>query len=232
MSIVADLLMGVVKGGLPDELPMNPMRIVREWFDDAKASEKYDDPNAMSLASATLDGVPSSRIVLCKAMDDTRIVFYTNYEGRKGREILANPRVAAVFHWPHANRQARVEGIVEVGIEAESEAYFASRPMLSKLGAWASRQSAPMASRSDLVDAVGETVARFGKELAMHPSGSTIPKPPFWGGFQIFPNAVELWAGAKGGRLHDRARWTRTLAGTKGCDPSGWSAWSATRLFP
>jgi len=227
MSIAAELLAGVVKGGLPDALPGHPMGIVREWFEDAKASKHYDDPNAMTLATCTSDGFPSARIVLCKAMDDTRIVFYTNYGGRKARELEANPRAACVFFWPHANRQARIEGVIERASAAESDAYFASRPLLSKLGAWASKQSEPMAGRADLVDAVGEVVAKFKKELALHPSGSTIPRPEFWGGFQVFPTAVELWCGAKGGRLHDRARWTRTR------DSAGaWSAWNATRLFP
>lgn len=227
MSIAGELLAGVVKGGLPDALPANPMAIVRDWLEDARASKHYDDPNAMTLATCTPDGFPAARVVLCKAMDDQRVVFYTNYTGRKAREVEANPRAACVFFWPHANRQARIEGLIERGIDAESDAYFASRPLLSKLGAWASRQSEPMKGRADLVDAVGEVVARFKKELALHPSGSTIPRPEFWGGYQILPTAVELWCGAKGGRLHDRARWTRTRDGA-----GAWSAWSSTRLFP
>jgi pyridoxamine 5'-phosphate oxidase len=232
----AEMLTGVVKGGLPDELPRDPMAVVVEWLEDARRSGAYEDPNAMTLATCTAEGFPSARIVLCKAIDETRVVVYTNYEGRKGREIVANPRVACVFHWPHANRQARIEGVAIRGDDAESDAYFASRPVLSKLGAWASRQSAVMESRSSLVDAVGSVTARFAKELAMHPSGSTIPRPPFWGGFQVLPTAVELWCGAKGGRLHDRARWTRArVGGAEGgaiTPREGWGAWSGVRLFP
>lgn len=227
MSIAAELLAGVVKGGLPDLLPAHPMPIVREWFDDARANGNYDDPNAMTLATCTPDGFPAARIVLCKGLDDSRIVFYTNYTGRKARELQANPRAACVFFWPHANRQARIEGVIERASAQESDAYFATRPLLSKLGAWASRQSEPMASRADLVDAVGEVVARFKKDLALHPTGATIPRPEFWGGFQILPTAVELWCGAKGGRLHDRARWTRTRSAS-----GDWSPWTSTRLFP
>lgn len=227
MSFAAELLAGVVKGGLPEALPANPMGIVREWFDEAKASGVYDDPNAMTLATCTPDGTPAARIVLCKAMDDARVVFYTNYGGRKAREVEANPRAACLFFWPHANRQARIEGHVERASAAESDAYFATRPLLSKLGAWASRQSEPMAGRADLVDAVGHVVAKFKKELALHPTGSTIPRPEFWGGYQVLVTAVELWCGAKGGRLHDRARWTRA----RGADGS-FGPWASTRLFP
>ena len=134
---------------LPEPAPPDPMPLFVGWFRDAEACGKYDDPNAMSLATATPDGRPSVRVVLCKGIeaDTGAIHFYTNYGSRKGSELERNPLAAVVFHWPHAKRQARLEGIIEKLTEAESDAYFKSRPLLSRIGASISRQSTPIESR-------------------------------------------------------------------------------------
>ncbi len=209
--------------GLPEELPSQPMDLFCAWFDEARDSKKYDDPNAMALATATSDGVPSARIVLCKSVDRGAgaISFFTNYTSRKGDELTGNPRAAVVFHWPHANRQARLEGTVERISPEESDAYFQSRALLSRLGAWASEQSRPLESRGELVRRVIGTMAKFGVK-GLQDGQASIPRPPHWGGFRITLTSVELWVSISG-RLHDRAVWKRA---------SGADAWSATRLCP
>lgn len=222
LAAAATALVG--RGGLPDTLPADPMPLFSAWFDEAKASGKYDDPNAMVLATCTADGFPSARVVLCKQIEPGAIVFYTNYQSRKGTELLANPRAATVFHWPHAQRQVRVEGRVEQVDAATSDEYFASRPLLSKLGAWVSQQSRPIDKRSDLVERVAKEAARHGVDL-LTSGGAHIPRPPHWGGFRLVIEKLELWQGVQG-RLHDRAVWTRNAsAGNAG-------AWSAQRLQP
>jgi pyridoxamine 5'-phosphate oxidase len=163
MSLLHDLL-GMLsspiagKSDLPDPPPSEPMGLLRAWLDDATASGKYADPNAMTLATATRYGRPSARVVLCKAIEPTpsviaspSLVFYTNYQSPKGLELIDNPYAAAVFHWPHAQRQARVEGEVVKTSDAESDEYFKTRHPLSRIGAWASKQSRPLASRGELV---------------------------------------------------------------------------------
>lgn len=217
-----------IDGGLPDPLPADPMPLFRAWFDDAQAARHQPNPNAMTLATATPDGVPSARIVLCKEIlrEPEAVVFYTNYESRKGHELLANPRAAAVFHWDAFDRQARLEGRVERSPAAESDAYFASRAWEKRIGAWASRQSEALASRDELTERVLETILGLGLDAGalMHGEAVPIPRPPHWGGFRLIPSAIELWVGGPG-RIHDRARWTRAADGRGG-------AWSATRLFP
>jgi len=200
---------------LPDPLPDDPMPQLHAWFEDARRSERYDDFNAMTLATAAPDGAPSARIVLCKSVEIDRaaLVFYTSYASRKGEELEANPRAAAVFHWPHARRQARIEGRVERTTDAESDAYFRTRPLLARIGASVSPQSKAVGSR-ELV--VSEAV-RIGLKAA---AGATIRRPPDWGGYRIIAQRVELWA-AGAGRLHDRAVWRREQDA---------SAWYATRL--
>ncbi len=220
---VLDQLLGL--SGLPDPLPDNPMVLFGTWLEEAKQSGKYADPNAMVLATTTTDGRPSARVVLCKAVESAAgaIVFYTNYNSRKGVELNDNPRCAAVFHWHDVGRQVRVEGTVTHVSEAESDAYFASRPLLSRLGAWVSHQSQPLAKRSDLVTATAEVMSRFNVAPQWLLSAGTnvdIPRPPHWGGFRLRMDRMELWVGG-GGRLHDRAAWTRRA-----------EAWSATRLQP
>lgn len=211
--------------GLPDRLPADPMPLFSQWFDDAVKREAEPNPNAMILATSTRDGHPSARVVLCKAVEvgTGSVVFFTNYQSRKSRELLDNPRVAAVFHWDHAERQARIEGAVTQASEAESDEYFASRALLSRLGAWASKQSEPLGARIDLVHQIRDAMRRFGvgiHHLAMPSMAPPIPRPPHWGGFRIRIEALELWQGGSG-RLHDRARWVRAADG-----------WSATRLNP
>jgi pyridoxamine 5'-phosphate oxidase len=206
---------------LPEEIPGDPMPLLAGWYAEAQKSGKYADFNAMTLATATPDGTPSARIVLCKSIEQSppAVVFYTSYRSRKGRELEANPRAAAVFHWPHAQRQVRLEGVVERVSVEESDAYFRSRPLLSRVGAWASKQSEPIESRAELVAAAAKVAARA--------AIGELPRPETWGGFRLHVRVVELWS-AREGRLHDRMVWTRPDAapGTGGVE------WTKRRLSP
>jgi len=188
---------------LPDPLPENPMPLLLEWFEDARSSERYDDFNAMTLATAAPGGAPSARIVLCKAIEPETpaIVFYTSYASRKGQELEANPRAAALFHWPHAKRQARIEGPVRRTTAAESDAYFSTRPLLSRIGAAVSPQSRAIGSRQAVIAEAMRIAAKTA--LGMGPD-----RPEDWGGYRILPERVELWS-AGSGRLHNRAVWRR-----------------------
>lgn len=211
------------KGSLPSTLPDDPMPLFEEWFVHAREQSTQRNPDAMVLASSTADGRPSARVVLLKHLvaDPGYVVFYTNYASRKGREIAENPQVAAVVHWDAQGQQVRLEGRVVRSPTAESDEYFASRALDSRIGAWASLQSEPLASRADLMKRVVAQAARFGTQ---------VPRPAHWGGYRLWPDAVELWhEGAF--RVHDRARWTRSLA------PDGdvgfrVGPWTATRLYP
>ena len=188
-----------------------PLQQLASWLEDAQAAA-LTQPDAMTLATASADGVPSARMVLLRGLDDRGAVFYTNAASRKGRELLENPRAALVFHWEPLGRQVRLEGPVERVDDEESDAYFASRPLPSRLGAWASDQSRPIKSREALMERYAETAARFGD--------GPVPRPPHWYGFRLVPDAVEFWEhGAH--RLHDRIRYTRAGAG-----------WIAERLAP
>ena len=188
-----------------------PLQQLASWLEDAQAAA-LTQPDAMTLATASADGVPSARMVLLRGLDDRGAVFYTNAASRKGRELLENPRAALVFHWEPLGRQVRLEGPVERVDDEESDAYFASRPLPSRLGAWASDQSRPIKSREALMERYAETAARFGD--------GPVPRPPYWYGFRVVPDAVEFWEhGAH--RLHDRIRYTRAGAG-----------WIAERLAP
>ncbi|MGE3107707.1 MAG: pyridoxamine 5'-phosphate oxidase [Phycisphaerales bacterium] len=211
----------IARGDLSGTPPAEPMELLAAWYEEARRSKKYDDFNAMSLATSTPDGLPSVRIVLCKSIDiaEGAVTFYTNYLSRKGREIDSNPRAAGAFHWPHAKRQVRIEGFVERVSAAESEAYFNSRPLLSRIGACVSPQSAPIGSMRDIVEAA----------LALSTSaalGRPIQRPPHWGGYRIRLRSVELWSG-RTGRLHQRVVWKRAA-------PGGGSetAWTWERLAP
>ncbi len=178
----------------------------------------------MTLATATPEGWPAARIVLCKDVVGAPgyVVFYTNFQSRKGLELAANPRAAAVMHWDHMHRQVRIEGVVEAVPAADSDAYFASRARLSRIGAWASAQSRPVASREALLAAVRDATARFG--------AGEVPRPSFWGGYRLWAEAVELWVEGDA-RIHDRARWTRALQ--RAADGSMRPGpWSVTRLQP
>jgi pyridoxamine 5'-phosphate oxidase len=215
---------------LPEPLPANPLEVAAQWLARAIADASQPNPNAMVLASADARGQPSARVVLCKGIETEPgcILFYTNYRSRKGAELKRNPRAAALFHWDHVHRQVRIEGQVEEMSGAENDAYFHTRAWQSRLGAWASQQSEPLASRADLTAAVRQQAQRFGIPYegpgAPEPDHVSVdvPRPPNWGGYRLRAEAVELWVEGEF-RIHDRARWTRSL-------PRG--AWSATRLQP
>ncbi|MCC6426180.1 MAG: pyridoxamine 5'-phosphate oxidase [Phycisphaerales bacterium] len=224
---------------LPDSLPADPLLLLTQWYEQAKAAKSTPNPDAVALATATPDGHPSVRMVLCRHVEpDGSLMFYTNYDSRKSADLLANPRAAVVFHWDHQGRQARAEGFTVHATDQESDAYFNKRALLSRLGSWASKQSSPLASRKDLVTAVAQAATRLrvSIESLLSPKPAiTIPRPPNWGGFRIWIDRLELWCGGSG-RLHDRAAWIRqrtdgqsTLA--PGQLPS-FTPWQAQRLYP
>ena len=165
---------------------------------------KLHEPNAMTLATVGEDGRPSTRVVLIKGVDARGIVWYTNYESRKGRELAIRPHAALQFHWVELERVVRIEGVVEKVSAEESDAYFASRPMDSRIGAWASPQSQVIASRTVLVS----NVARYATQFLPSMLGSGPPRPPHWGGYRLVPDRWEFWQGRKS-RLHDRLRYRR-----------------------
>ena len=171
------------------------------WLAEAVESGMFREPNAMVVATATPDGRPSARTVLLKAYDENGLVFYSNYESRKGHELAANPHVCCVFSWVALERQVIVEGTVERTNREDSAAYFASRPHGSRLGALVSPQSRVVASRAELDDAWAAALSRY-------PEGSQVPLPDHWGGFRVVPSTVEFWQG-RHDRLHDRLRYRR-----------------------
>lgn len=216
---------------LPEPLPPDPFTLFRSWFDEAAQRAVQPNPNAFTLATIDPDGRPAARIVLCKSIDPARgaLSFFTSYTSRKSAALTANPRAAAVFHWDTLDRQVRLEGIVTRLPEAESDAYFGSRPWQSRVGAWASDQSKPIASRAAMLDKVRAAMDRFGIDPERPPSADKtvhIPRPPHWGGWVLLTDRVELWLSGVG-RVHDRAAWTRSLA-----TPGKPGAWSSTRLQP
>lgn len=181
-----------------DSLEANPIRQFQKWYDEVRAAGVSEqDAISMTLATATKGGPPSARIVLLKSVDDNGFVFYTNYQSRKGRELDENPRACLLFYWPQVWRQVRIEGSVEKVSEAESDEYFRTRPLGSKLGAWASNQSQVVQSRETLESRFTEIEKRFGEH---------VPRPPHWGGYRLKPNAIEFWQGREN-RLHDRLRY-------------------------
>ena len=209
---------------LGNPLPAEPLMLASEWLAEAWRRRLQPNPNAMTLATSTLEGWPSARIVLCKDVVGIPgyVVFYTNFQSRKGLELAGNPRAAAVMHWDHMRRQVRIEGLVETAPAADSDAYFASRSRMSRIGAWASAQSRPVASREALLASVKEATERFGT--------GEVPRPSFWGGYRLWADAVELWVEGDA-RIHDRARWSRALqrAADGNMRPG---PWSVTRLQP
>jgi len=227
---------------LPDPLPAEPLALAATWLEVARERRDQPNPNAMVLATVGDAGQPSARVVLCKeiVVDPGYVCFFTNYLSRKGREIEAHPRVALVLHWDHLHRQVRIEGRAVRAPEADSDAYFRTRPWQRQLGAWASAQSEPVDSRADLEAAVAHTAARFGvpvpgPEDGPAPAGiaGRIPRPPHWGGFFVYAEAVELWVEGES-RIHDRARWSRELhsADDPAAAPQVGSEWRVTRLQP
>lgn len=173
---------------------LEPFTMFEKWFGEAENAEPIY-PNAVCVSSTTPDGFPSSRMVLMKGWDEDGFVFYTNFESRKGVEILANPNVALLFHWKSLNRQVRIEGVASQVSDAEADDYFQSRPRDSRIGAWASDQSRPMEGRFVFEKNIAKYTAKFGI--------SDIPRPPHWSGFRVKPCAFEFWQDRKF-RLHDR----------------------------
>jgi pyridoxamine 5'-phosphate oxidase len=221
---------------LPTILPPDPLVVLTQWMAESWRQKLQPNPNAMVLATSEPDGRPSARVVLCKDIvpQPGYLVFFTNYQSRKGQELARNARAAAVIHWDALHRQIRVEGRVVQAPPADSDAYFASRPWQSRVGAWASQQSQPVASREILKEAVASTAARFGVPDPTQAQDDTaehvVPRPPHWGGYRLWADSVELWVEGEG-RIHDRARWTReVIAHADGLFSVG--PWSATRLQP
>ena len=213
MPDLSDLRQSYERGALDRaDLPADPLDLFHAWFADAQAAGVVE-PNAMTLATAAPDGRPSARIVLLKGADARGFSFYTNHDSRKGRELDAHPVAALVFWWGPLERQVRVEGRVERVGTAEADAYYASRPRGSRLGAWASPQSAEIPDRSPLDARLADAEARF--------AGADVPRPDFWGGYRVVPDAVEFWQG-RPSRLHDRFLYRLGAAGD----------WQPSRLAP
>jgi pyridoxamine 5'-phosphate oxidase len=201
-----------VVGGLSEEAAgLDPLVLFHRWFQDAAGAGIFL-PEAITLATATPDGIPSARLVLLKSYDERGFVFFTNYGSRKAMEMERNPVASLVSHWPLLQRQVRLEGHVERIPKEESEAYFQTRPRGSQIGAWASRQSETLVSRRELADRVERYEAEF--------KNREVPLPEFWGGYRLQPMSVEFWQG-RANRLHDRIRFVR--------DGSGWAR---ERLYP
>jgi pyridoxamine 5'-phosphate oxidase len=207
------------KSALPEPLPDDPLPLLESWLDEAR--REIHNATAMTLATVDPDGRPSARMTICRGFDPAagRLVFYTDRQSVKGAALAAHPWAACVFHWDAFERQVRVEGPVTLAPDADSDAYWNSRPLDARIAATASAQSRPLASRSDLLARIA----------ALTKAGGAIPRPSRWGGYHVWAERIELWVGQPA-RVHDRARWTRTLMPIEGGFEG--SAWSATRLQP
>jgi pyridoxamine 5'-phosphate oxidase len=191
----------------------DPFALFKLWLEEATARE-INDPEAMTIATVDDNGLPDARMVLCKGVDERGLVFYTNIESAKGRELKGQPRAAALFHWKSLRRQARFRGPIAQVTAAESDAYFASRPRGSQIGAWASQQSRPLAARGDLEAAVEAYERRY--------ADADVPRPDYWRGYRLGPVEIEFWRD-RPSRLHERIRFTRS-------GPA--SAWDKRLLYP
>jgi pyridoxamine 5'-phosphate oxidase len=233
-----DLTETLKTGGLPSELPNDPMHWADAWLKEAIAAGVQRNPDSMTIATVDGNGQPSARVVLCKQFvpEPGYLVFYTNYESRKGHELGTNTRAAALFHWDALGRQVRIEGVVVRSPSAESDAYFASRGWGSQLGAWGSDQSQAIDSKEALVEQIRQRGSDLGLDLqdgTQGLSGTDVPhiaRPPHWGGFRLWATDIELWLeGAD--RIHDRGKWTRKIAPGSGDDFTT-GGWTGTRLQP
>ena len=212
----ADLRVDYMRAALDEsDVDPDPFRQFARWFDEAVAVE-VPEPNAMTLATVDSAGGPSARIVLLKAVDGRGLTFYTNYQSRKARELGTGSRAAILFFWPELQRQVRIEGAIEKVDAATADAYWISRPRLSRIGAWASPQSEPLPDRAALE-------ARFAQADARYPDES-VPRPPHWGGYRLVPDAFEFWQG-RASRLHDRLIYQRD-------DQREDASWHIGRLAP
>jgi len=218
---------------LPDILPDSPFPIFKQWFDQAMCEKLAPNPNSMNLATIHSDGCADARTLLCKSIDVDAgsIMFYTNYNGMKGQQLAANPNASGTIHWDHYERQVRIRGTVIKATQAQSDTYFASRALESRLGSWISDQSQPIESRDALLEKVVDVIDKLGIDAAdlMNNKEIIILRPPHWGGYHLHAHTLELWS-AGTGRIHDRARWTRSLE-ING-DQATVGPWSSTRLQP
>ena len=210
---IADLRKDYMQGGLSEaEAGDDPFSLFKSWFEIA-VNANLPEPNAMALATSTLAGRPSVRFVLLKGTDERGFTFFSNYDSRKGNELAENPYASVAFLWDELERQVRIEGRIERVSEADSDAYFQVRPIGSRLGAWASAQSAIIPDRAWLEAKQAELMAKY-------PDGD-VPRPPHWGGYRLLPDTIEFWQGRRG-RLHDRIQFTA----------NGTGSWEKVRLSP
>ncbi|HHV7524337.1 TPA: pyridoxamine 5'-phosphate oxidase [Burkholderia orbicola] len=214
MTTLADLRINYSRASLDEaDAAPDPFAQFDRWFKEALAAQ-LPEPNTMTLATVGADGRPSARIVLIKGVDERGFVFFTNYESRKGHDLAVHPQAALLFYWIELERQVRIEGRIEKTSAEESDRYFASRPLGSRIGAWASEQSAVIDSRATLEAREKAVSERY---------GDNPPRPPHWGGYRLVPDSIEFWQG-RPSRLHDRLLYTRDAAAAPG--------WTISRLSP